>query len=194
MQSDTGDPFFIVLSPFAGFAIIKELTIDVENVIAKPKPPQVRSDKNSAAETSTLSSSFNDEIKDEAGKDEVSTVSASSEGKTKAETERHVVSASSMSSNDKNAAETGKHEVSIVSTSSNKAETQKLSGAGENAADDESAYAHSEDDSARSPHVSPRRSTLESLSPEFLSKQFGVHDLSPHAKESQRYAFFLYAA
>ncbi|ONK64215.1 uncharacterized protein A4U43_C07F23330 [Asparagus officinalis] len=129
-----------------GFAIIKELTIEVENTVAKPKQPPVRSDKPSAAEISTVPSSSNDEKKTESGKHEVSTIS--------------------MSSNEEDKAEIP-------------------SGNGERATENESTYAHSEDGSARSPHVSPRRSALEISSPDCQSNQHGMHDLSPHAKDGQ---------
>ena len=146
---------FNVLFLLAGFAIIKELTLEVENTVAKPKPLPVRTDRTSAAEVSTVPSSPSNE-------------------RTK----------------------TGKHDAPTVSTSSNdenNAEAEKPSST-EDRATEESTYAHSEDGSARSPHVSPRRSTLENSSPDFHSKQFGTHDLSPHAKESQRYACFMHIA
>lgn len=150
-----------------GFAIIKDLTLEVENIVAKPKSSLVLSDKTSAAEVSTVPLSSNTDKEAEAGKHEVSTVS--------------------KSSNEENMADSGKHEVSTDSTSSNeknKAEAEKPSGSEEHATEDESAYAHSEDGWTRSPHGSPRKSTLESSSPDFHSKQFGIHDLSPHAKET----------
>lgn len=119
----------------------------MENIVAKPKPPPVQSDKTSAGEVST----------------------------------------GPLPTNRQKKAETGKHEVSIVSTSSideNKLEAEaeaedeaEKPSAMDHASEDESAYAHNEDGSARSLHV---KSTFESSSLE--------DDLSPHAKESQRYA------
>lgn len=48
-----------------GFAIIKELTIEVENVIAKPRPPSVRADKSSTDEVSGVQSFSKDDTEDE---------------------------------------------------------------------------------------------------------------------------------
>lgn len=153
-----------------GFAIIKELTLEVENIVAKPKSPSIQRDKTSAVEGPTVLSSPDDDNKAEDGK--------------------HEVSAVSTSSNEEKKADAGMHEASTVSTFSNdenKAKAEKPSGNEEHAIEVDSAYAHSEVDSVRSPqsHGSPRRSTLGSLSPDFHSKQFGIHDLSPRAKETQ---------
>lgn len=96
-------------------------------------------------------------------------------------------------SNDENNIQAEKPEVSARSSNEEnkvgaEVEAEKPSAIQEHAADDESVYAHSEDGSARSPHVSPRRSIFESSSLELQSKQFGMHNISPHAKDSQRYA------
>ncbi|KAJ6840453.1 epidermal growth factor receptor substrate 15-like [Iris pallida] len=114
-----------------GFAIIKELTIDVENVVVKPKSPPVQSDNTSTDEVSAVQSSPKEE----------------------------------------------------------KTEDEKPTSVGENTGEhfteDDSTYAQSEDGLGRSPPGSPRRKTVEGLSPKFQSTHSGVHDNSPRMKESQ---------
>ncbi|XP_010935314.1 uncharacterized protein [Elaeis guineensis] len=110
-----------------GFTIIKELTVEVENVVAsaKPMPPTSQNDKTS--------------------KDEVSAVTSSSDVDNKIE---------------------------------------KPSTATERMAENESTYAHSEDGSAKSPPDSPGRNAFDNLSEENHLRWSGVHDISPHARES----------
>ncbi|XP_043712719.1 actin cytoskeleton-regulatory complex protein PAN1-like isoform X3 [Telopea speciosissima] len=115
-----------------GFSFVKELTLDVQNVVAppKPKPSSVRKEKDSSDEGLTTASSPNADTKSE----------------------------KPMSTVDRN---------------------------GENG----SAYAQSEDGSARSAPASPTgRSTVESPSHHFgdnhFAKSIGA-DGSPHAKETE---------
>lgn len=142
-----------------GYTIVKELTIEVENIIAKPKSPAADRDK-------SVKSSV-EENKSGSVRDEVSTApSSSNEEDSKTETEKPSGKTSSPEEN-------------------NKIETEKPSGNGGHLQEDESSYAHSDDGSAKSPHASPKTTALHGLSPKFQPKQVSYDNLSPRAKEFQ---------
>ncbi|XP_010270492.1 PREDICTED: epidermal growth factor receptor substrate 15-like [Nelumbo nucifera] len=143
-----------------GFTFVKELTLDVQNAIAPPKPKStsVRKEKVSTDEEPTTSSP------PKASTDEGLTT----DSPPKASTDEGLTTASPPN-------------VDIKS--------EKPTNVGERASEIGSTYAQSEDGSARSPLGSPAgRSALESQSQEFpdihSGRNFGA-DASPRAKEYQ---------
>ncbi|XP_008812401.2 actin cytoskeleton-regulatory complex protein PAN1-like isoform X2 [Phoenix dactylifera] len=110
-----------------GFQVIKELTVEVENVVAlaKPKPPTVHKEKTSKDEASAVVSSSNVDNK-----------------------------------------------------------IEKPSTPPDRMAEGELTYAHSEDGSEKRSPGSPGRNALDNPSEENHLTRSGVHDISPHARES----------